>query len=593
MRLLAVLAALGFVVGAAPAVAAPFAYVPNHGDGTVSVIDTATNQVAATVTVGSQPLGAAVNPSLPHVYVSNQLAPNGTVSVIDTGINGVVATVDVGAGPSGVAVKLPGDRVYVTNRDDKTVSVVDALLRTEIDTIDVGNNPLGIAINPAGTPAYVVNNGSNSVSVVDTTTNVVIGTVPVGNDPTHVAVSPNGRHVYVTNGSNASVSVIDTAFNTVVKTVDVGNKPEGVTVDPTGARVYVANSGPNSVAVIDTAQQVVVATVPVGFEPFELAVRPDGGAVLVSNRQGGSVSVIDTTQNAVTATVEVGFSPAGFGQFLNPGLAAPRFGKVARKCQVTLGQRAARLAKADLALLTTCELARVNAEVGLATTDPACSTALDVGDPKSKRARARAAARKAIDKACAAVLPVQINGPCSRAATAIAGTEDCVVAQHATRVAEMVTSTFSATRPVLLDPAARVCQAALATSGKRFADQLHTQLVRCLSGVLAARDAGRGDAKAALNCRRALTFGDPKSRVAKARATAVKAMVGKCAGRAPADLGSPCDAMATTIGATVECLLDAHTRRVGKMVAAEFNDACSMVTAAGVGLAQPAVCTGP
>ena len=46
---------------AARAQQGPFAYVPNSGDGTVSVIDTPTNAVAPTVIpVGVSPVAAAV-----------------------------------------------------------------------------------------------------------------------------------------------------------------------------------------------------------------------------------------------------------------------------------------------------------------------------------------------------------------------------------------------------------------------------------------------------------------------------------------------------------------------------------------------------
>jgi YVTN family beta-propeller protein len=44
---------------AAGAIAAPFAYIPNSGSSNVSVIDTATNTVTATVGVGTSPAGAA------------------------------------------------------------------------------------------------------------------------------------------------------------------------------------------------------------------------------------------------------------------------------------------------------------------------------------------------------------------------------------------------------------------------------------------------------------------------------------------------------------------------------------------------------
>ena len=43
--------------------ASPFAYITNSGNSTVSVIDTATNNVTATVdNIGTNPFGVAVNP---------------------------------------------------------------------------------------------------------------------------------------------------------------------------------------------------------------------------------------------------------------------------------------------------------------------------------------------------------------------------------------------------------------------------------------------------------------------------------------------------------------------------------------------------
>ena len=57
---------------ALPAAAAPFAYVPNSDDGTVSVIDTATDTVVATVPVGQAPIGVAVHPAGTYAYVTNR-----------------------------------------------------------------------------------------------------------------------------------------------------------------------------------------------------------------------------------------------------------------------------------------------------------------------------------------------------------------------------------------------------------------------------------------------------------------------------------------------------------------------------------------
>jgi YVTN family beta-propeller protein len=104
--------AMGLGSTASPAKAAPFAYVTNEGDGTVSVIDTATNTVVGTpIPVGSAPTGVAVTPDGKHVYVTNLRSND--VSVIETTGNTVVAAVAVGLGPEGIAVTPDGKHVYV------------------------------------------------------------------------------------------------------------------------------------------------------------------------------------------------------------------------------------------------------------------------------------------------------------------------------------------------------------------------------------------------------------------------------------------------------------------------------------------------
>ena len=84
-------------VDIAPVQAASLAYISNALGNTVSVIDTTTQIVIATVPVGTGPAGVAVNPAGTRVYVANLL--DNTVSVIDTTTLTVIATVSVGTGP--------------------------------------------------------------------------------------------------------------------------------------------------------------------------------------------------------------------------------------------------------------------------------------------------------------------------------------------------------------------------------------------------------------------------------------------------------------------------------------------------------------
>jgi YVTN family beta-propeller protein len=80
------------------------------------------------------------------------------VSVIDTVSNTVIATIPVSGGTSGVAVSPDGSKVYVANSGTNSVSVIATASNTVIATIPVGNEPMafGIFIQPApqfaGTP---------------------------------------------------------------------------------------------------------------------------------------------------------------------------------------------------------------------------------------------------------------------------------------------------------------------------------------------------------------------------------------------------------------------------------------------------------
>jgi YVTN family beta-propeller protein len=78
----------------------------------VTVIDTASQTVTDTISVGDHPVGLAINPSGTRVYVTNV---GGTVSVVDTATNSVTATINVGSEPTGVKVTADGSRLLVAN----------------------------------------------------------------------------------------------------------------------------------------------------------------------------------------------------------------------------------------------------------------------------------------------------------------------------------------------------------------------------------------------------------------------------------------------------------------------------------------------
>jgi YVTN family beta-propeller protein len=343
LRVVCVLFLLGMALVAIPAQAQTFAYVANDASGSVSVINTASNTVIATIPVGNAPYGVAFTPDGARVYVVNE--NSNSVSVIATDSNTVIATVSVGSDPIGVVITPDGTRAYVANQcvfnvtcypNPGTVSVIDtnpadvATYNTVIATVPEEGEPVWLAITPDGSRVYSPNPYSDIVSVIDTGSNTVIATIPSGVLPTGVAITPDGTRAYVTNGSpSGTVSVIDTnpadaAYNTVIATVAVGGSPYLPAITPDGTRVYVANEGSNNVSVLNTVGGA-ITTIPIGSVSYGVAIAPDGTRAYVTS-QSDTLSVIDTNPsdasfNTVIAVIGVGSFPIGVA--VTPGIGPP------------------------------------------------------------------------------------------------------------------------------------------------------------------------------------------------------------------------------------------------------------------------------
>jgi YVTN family beta-propeller protein len=303
--------------------ASPFAYISNSGDNSVSVIDTKTNSVAATVSVGTKPYGVAVHPEGTVAYIAN--FGSSTVSVIDAALNAVVATVPVGTNPFGIAVDPAGTFAYVANYSDNTVSVIDLTENAVTATIRVGANPIGVAVNPDGSYVYAANYTGNTVSVISTISNTITATIAVGANPTGITVNPSGSYAYVANSGSNSVSVINTTSNTVTATITgTGiSTPWGVAVNPSGTYGYVSSFSGSQVSVFDTASNAVTNSISVGSHPIGLTVHIAGTYTYVANYSDGTVSVIDNATNAVVTEISVGSRPYALGVFTAPYGSAP------------------------------------------------------------------------------------------------------------------------------------------------------------------------------------------------------------------------------------------------------------------------------
>jgi uncharacterized repeat protein (TIGR02543 family) len=159
------------------------------------------------------------------------------VARIDTFSETVDMTVTVGRLPAAVEANYDGSRVYVLNYLGD-ISVIDTS-NHNVTTISLPiGNLMDFALNPNGTRAYVAATWGNDLFVVDTLTGVV-STIAVGPNSYSggVDVTPDGAYAYVTTSDenedtgkllNSGVKVIDTATNTVKKKIKLAGGPASI-----------------------------------------------------------------------------------------------------------------------------------------------------------------------------------------------------------------------------------------------------------------------------------------------------------------------------------------------------------------------------
>ena len=291
-------------------------YVPNTFANTVSVVDTSSDTITATIPVGQWPYYTAVTPDGSQVFVPNYRSD--TVSVISAATDTVTATIPVSSGPKGVVVDAAGKYAYVAGSGGLTQ--ISTATDTVTGTVAVGDSPQTLAVSPDGSTVYV-GGYVGAVSVVNTATMTVRAVFGgQGGNTWSMAISPDGNYLYMAdsvglNPINANVTVISTATDKIVAHVPVGGLGDilgGIAVTPDGSAVYVSDEMRDTVSVISTATNTVTGTIKGFNAPTGVAINSAGTTVWVGNMGNTTVSVVDPVTNTITGSIS-GFPGGSWG----------------------------------------------------------------------------------------------------------------------------------------------------------------------------------------------------------------------------------------------------------------------------------------
>ncbi len=123
-------------------------FIPSESTSELNVIDTVNFKVLKVIALpaGSRPMSVKMSLDGRKVYVSNGRA--GTISVLDSHTYQLLASIKVGTRPWGIALSPDGKFLYSANGPSNDVSVVDLDSNKEVLRVKAGTSPWAVTVAP-------------------------------------------------------------------------------------------------------------------------------------------------------------------------------------------------------------------------------------------------------------------------------------------------------------------------------------------------------------------------------------------------------------------------------------------------------------
>jgi YVTN family beta-propeller protein len=280
----------------------------HYGADVVSIVDTATLSVTATVTGVAEPYAVAV---ADRAYVTTASTEDESVVAIDTTTGVAFAAKDIDASARALAVSPAGDVLYVARTGDDlpdiaAIDIESGATRVIAIPAAPGASVEALRVSADGTRLFaaLTTVTGGTLLIIDTRSRAVERAVAIAGSIGDIAVTLNGRKVFAT-GWDAElggvVNVIDVAAARVTDTIGVGGMPTQLAIGHGGELVYVVDR--NEVVVLCAITNEIVDTIPAGGQLSCLAAGPDGRLYVAD--YAGAISVLQVGASTDSALLEL------------------------------------------------------------------------------------------------------------------------------------------------------------------------------------------------------------------------------------------------------------------------------------------------
>ncbi len=194
----------------------------------VALINTRSWIVETYIDAGVRPTRITMQPDQQYVWVAND-GKEGGVTVIETTTGKVVATIPTGAGKHDVAVSNDNRFAFVSNSESGTVSIIDIRKLEKLNDVKVGPEPVSMAVSELSKSVYVASQGDGAITVIEAQNHQVIAQMKTKPGARSIRFAPGGRYGFALNTKQNAVHIFDAASNRMLHEVNVVKTPDQIT----------------------------------------------------------------------------------------------------------------------------------------------------------------------------------------------------------------------------------------------------------------------------------------------------------------------------------------------------------------------------
>lgn len=291
------------------------AFIPNVGDGTISVINVENMELIDNIEIGEAVShGIAATPDGSKFYTGD--LDDGKLFVYDAQNKRLIKTIDTGKRIHGIDITPDGKYVLLASGEleigDKYnyIQIIDTNIDEIVNTIiSDAKSPAHIDFTKDSKLAFVSNVMSNDVSIIDLEKGEILDNVKVGIMPNETEPSPDDKFLYVANVQEGSISIVDVNKRKEIDKIKVSPGTHGVAVTNDGKYVWTTNRFAKSIAIIDIHDKRVIKTINVDGEPNHVSILPSGNYAYVTNLESNNLMIIDTMTFEIVKEISIGVEP--------------------------------------------------------------------------------------------------------------------------------------------------------------------------------------------------------------------------------------------------------------------------------------------